>query len=323
MYAKQVYDGIWGLIVGDALGVPVEFVPRAELTKHPVVGMRAHGTHNQPAGTWSDDSSMTLCTLEWLVDGLDYDRLMHLFLRWAEEAHLTAHDEVFDMGVATRNALARYGKGTPALSCGGTLQFDNGNGSLMRILPLAFYLNWRFGDSFSRDPMAFDVVHNVSRLTHAHPISLISCGIYCSIAGELLNGKGILSAMCVGIDNAKEYYAKTKPFDGYLWQFERVDVDILSSAGADAIKSGGFVLDTLEAALWCLLRTTSYRDCLLTAVNLGEDTDTVGAVAGGLAGLAYGKDAIPPEWIERIARAEQIDALCADYIASAGLPVPA
>ena len=132
MFEETVKSAMFGLVVGDALGVPVEFQSREELEQDPVTGMRAYGTHHQPAGTWSDDSSMALCLLESLTHGVNYEDMLVRFLRWAEEGYMTAHGDVFDMGIATQQALAKYKRGTPPLECGGTGTYDNGNGSLMR-----------------------------------------------------------------------------------------------------------------------------------------------------------------------------------------------
>jgi len=133
--ANNILNGIMGLCVADALGVPVEFVDRETLLKNPVVDMRSYGTYNQPVGTWSDDTSMTLCLADSLSRGLDYDSIMKNFMRWINEGEFTPHGEVFDVGNATRRALGRFEKGAAPLNCGGTSDNDNGNGSLMRILP--------------------------------------------------------------------------------------------------------------------------------------------------------------------------------------------
>jgi len=124
---ETILGGILGLCVGDAVGVPVEFTSREQLKLEPVVGMRGHGTHDQPPGTWSDDTSLTLCLLDSLANGLDYDDIMQKFLSWADNADYTAHGAVFDMGIATRQALIRFAKGTEPLKCGGISEFDNGN----------------------------------------------------------------------------------------------------------------------------------------------------------------------------------------------------
>ena len=203
MNAQTIKAGMLGLAVGDALGVPAEFKSRQELDREPVQGMRSGGTHSQPAGTWSDDTSMALCLLESLTGGLNYHDMMTRFLRWAEDGYLTAHGETFDMGMATRKALVKFAQGTPLLACGGKQEFDNGNGSLMRILPLALYLQAKIGPSFSDKPEAYEIIHSASALTHAHPVSLICCGIYCAAADAII-GDGGIPALHDAVEQAKE-----------------------------------------------------------------------------------------------------------------------
>ena len=309
MFEDAVKKAILGLVVGDALGVPVEFRSREELERDPVNGMRAYGTHHQPAGTWSDDSSMALCLMESLTRGVDYADMMTRFRRWADEGYMTPYGKVFDMGIATQQVLARFAHGTPPLECGGIGERDNGNGSLMRILPMALYLHRTMGPDFPRMAEAYQIIHNASALTHAHPISLIACGLYCAAVNELLCGK---PSVWDGIKAAKEFYRNQTEFVPYLDIFQRIEPDILPALPKSEISSGGYVLHTLEAALWCLERHDSFRTCLLEAVNLGEDTDTTGAVAGGLAGLKYGDD-IPEDWLSVIARREEIEGLCGTF----------
>lgn len=308
IFDDAVKNGMLGLVVGDALGVPVEFRSREELERDPVTGMRANGTHAQSAGTWSDDSSMALCLMESLTKGLDYTDMMARFLRWAGEGYMTAWGNVFDMGIATQQALTRFARGTPPLECGGTGTYDNGNGSLMRILPMALYLHRAMGPDFPRIPKAYRIIHNASALTHAHPISLMACGLYCAAVNELLRGK---TGVWGGIKAAKEFYRGQPEFASHLDAFRRIEPDVLPALPKSEVKSGGYVVHTLEAALWCLERHDSFRACLLEAVNLGEDTDTVGAVAGGLAGLRYGN--IPEEWLCVIARRDEIEGLCETF----------
>ena len=177
---NNILSGIMGLVVADALGVPVEFQDREVLRQNPVKNMRSYGTYNQPAGTWSDDSSMTLALLDSLKDGLDYKDIMDKFLAWYEEGAYTPHGEMFDIGIATSNALRRYKSGTSPLESGGNSEHDNGNGSLMRISPILFYLEGEFGSDFLDHEETFELIHNISALTHAHKRSKIACGIYIS-----------------------------------------------------------------------------------------------------------------------------------------------
>lgn len=309
-FEAAVRGGILGLAVGDALGVPVEFMPREKLAQDPVTGMREYGTHHQPAGTWSDDTSMTLCLLESLTGGVDYEDMMVRFLCWAEEGHCTARGEVFDIGIATRQALARYKAGVPPLECGGRGKYDNGNGSLMRILPLALSLHRKLGPDFPRQPQAYRIIHNASALTHAHPISLLGCGLFCAAANALLCGEASPEALGRALGVAKEVCAGMPDVAPALEEYARLDPAVLLRLPQRDLRSGGYVVHTLEAALWCLVHTGSYRECVLRAVNLGEDTDTVAAVAGGLAGLLYGPGGIPAEWLDLLAGRERIETLC-------------
>ena len=314
LFQKQIQDGMLGLAVGDALGVPVEFRSRERLKQNPVTGMRAYGTHNQPAGTWSDDTTMALCTLESLAKGVDYNDIMNRFCRWVDEGYMTAHGKLFDIGRTTLHALHLYSTGTPALQCGGTDVRDNGNGSLMRILPAVFYLRREYGAACMEKPEAFALIHNLSRLTHGHEISQIACGLYCDMANELMNGKTIAEAIGHASLIKNSWYGMQEEFSPWLSKFDFVNAGILAALPEKAIRSSGYVVDTLQAALWCLITTDSYSQCVLKAVNLGDDTDTVGAVAGGLAGILYGAESIPEGWLKVLAKKEKILRLCENFI---------
>lgn len=314
---NHVLNGIMGLCVADALGVPVEFVDRKTLEENPVVGMRAHGTYNQPAGTWSDDTSMTLCLVDSLSEGLDYEGIMSNFIKWINEGKYTPYGGAFDIGTTTGESLRRFEEGTPPLECGGRNERDNGNGSLMRTLPVLFYLQSiygiKFGDAYGAAEEAYEIIHNISALTHAHNRSKIACGIYISVASMLPDGADLKSAVKTGIYKAMKHYKKQPHFVDELEHFSRLDKKDFAQLPAGEIRSGGYVVDTLEAAIWCLLNTGNYKDCVLRAVNLGRDTDTVAAVAGGLAGLEYGYEGIPQDWINEIAEREYIEDLCNQF----------
>jgi len=305
---NKILGGILGLAVADAVGVPVEFQSRESLRRNPVTEMTGYGTYNQPPGTWSDDTSLTLCLMESLTNKkIDYTDIMQRFLLWLDKGQYTAHGEVFDVGIATRKALHRFRKGTEPLKCGGTSEQDNGNGSLMRILPLAFYCK------STEDKAFMDIIHNVSSLTHAHTRSQIACGVYLIIARNLLDESDLKSIISSSLKKVKEYYGNKKEYAEDLKHYRRIFDTGFANLPEKEIKSSGYVVDTLEAALWCLLNTSNYKDCVLKAVNLGEDTDTVAAVAGGLAGMFYGVEGIPKKWLNQLARREYIEKLCEDF----------
>lgn len=280
----KIYDAVMGLIVGDALGVPVEFKIRDTFHVDDMIG---YGTYNQPPGTWSDDSSLTLATMESIIrkGKIDPADIMLNFSRWLNNAEFTPYGEVFDVGGTTEAAIRRFQNGIEPLKCGLNHYKHNGNGSLMRILPLALF------------PSSMNDINEISSLTHAHEISKRACRRYVGTAEQLLKGRTV--SECISYSG--------------IWVKEFDRIPKIYKLNRDEIKSTGYVVDTLEAALWCVYHTSSYRDCVLTAVNLGGDTDTIAAVAGGLAGIVYGcggESGIPDEWIAQIARKDWISDLC-------------
>lgn len=309
MLLDKMRGGLYGLAVGDALGVPVEFMPREELDKQPVTEMQGYGTHNQPAGTWSDDTSMTLATMDSLCHGFDPEDLMRRFSDWLNGAYCP-YGEVFDIGNATWEAIHRFRQGVPAEQCGGKGEQSNGNGSLMRILPLAFYLYPMAGAEVARSAHAMEMIHLASAVTHAHPRSLMACGLYVCIACRLLAGRSIADAILEGVTSAAAYYLNA-PFAHELQNYlDLADPFSLRQRPRQEIASTGYVVDTLRAALYCLMRSSDYAECVRMAVNLGQDTDTVAAVAGGLAGICYGEKGIPARWRLRIPKRGEMEGLC-------------
>jgi ADP-ribosylglycohydrolase len=292
-----------GHAVADALGVPVEFLTREKLDENPVTDMRGFGTHKVPAGAWSDDTSMALCTLQALVEyGIDYDSVMLNFAQWCYRDGFTSTGVMFDIGVGCCVAIDYYVTcGKSYLECGRRGERDNGNGSLMRIHPVVLYL----AEKDMPIEEKIEIVHTMSALTHAHDRSKIGCGIYAFVLWELLKNP-TMSALNDGLAKAKAFYQGQDEFTYYARIFE----PNFAQTPRDLIKSTGYVVDTLEASIWCVLTTNSYKEATLKAVNLGEDTDTVGAVAGGLAGALYGYEAIPKEWRETLLKREYIEEMC-------------
>ena len=256
---SKLRDAVYGAAVGDALGVPFEFRERGTFE---CAGMVGYGTHHQPAGTFSDDTSMLIATCDSLraYDGeVDTHDMRERFVKWMDEGAYAIDGNVFDIGITVSRALRR-GRGMAG-------ERDNGNGSLMRIIPLAFVDAGR------------GKIRKVSSITHAHRTSTGACVAYVEAARKLVEGMSVAEALGgVGVDD---------------YEFE-------PDKSRDSLRSGGYVIDTLDSALWCLANTGSYADCVLAAVNLGGDTDTTACVAGALAGIVYGCDAIPAKWMETL-----------------------
>ena len=302
-YIDRVLGGLWGGVVGDALGVPVEFRSRAAVRSNPVTDLRDHGTYNQPKGTWSDDSSLMLCTVDSLLrHEFDTTDMGQRFVRWSKGELWTPWRKVFDIGGATRNALGRIERGVHAEQAGGVDENSNGNGSLMRILPIAL--------RFANEPpeRLLELAYRASAITHRHPRSQMACGFYCLLAASLLKGDAPDVAHAAAVQFAGEFY-RQPPSATELPHFGKVFSVKLASLEERDISSSGYVVDTLTAAVWCLLTTKDYRETVLKAINLGGDTDTTGIVAGGLAGIHGGLAAVPENWRNAMARAGDLQTL--------------
>lgn len=225
------------------------------------------------------------------------------FLRWFDTGLWAAHGLVFDIGNATRNALDRISLGTPAGEAGGRDPYDNGNGSLMRILPVVLA-------SFQIDEDTFITrLERASAITHGHARSKMACVFFGFIARALLGGLTREDAL----RQAQACFAGSYERSGEFPHFAAVMRDDFASTSERRIESGGYVIDTLTASIWCLLTTNSFSDCVLKAVNLGDDTDTTGCVAGGLAGVFYGVEAIPADWLAALPRQEDLRTLFSQF----------
>lgn len=188
---------------------------------------------------------------------------------------------------------------TPELA-GGFDEMDNGNGSLMRILPLVLHIKEL--DIETR----FDWTKKISSITHAHLRSVMACFYYLEFAKKIIEGKDKFQVYNELQSELTQYFEQRKINPIEIHKFHRLLDENISEVNEDNIKSSGYVIDTLEAAIWCVLITNNYKDAVLKAVNLGHDTDTTGAVTGGLAALIYGMDTIPTEWINALARIDDI-----------------
>ncbi len=296
-------DILFGVAVGDALGVPVEFQSREEISRQPVTDMIGYGTHNKPAGTFSDDSSLTFCLAEAIASGFTLESTGCNFINWRYDNYWIADNEVFDIGMTTQRAIDRLVKGTPPQHAGDFEEESNGNGSLMRILPLLVYIRDKPIDE------RYQLIKQVSSMTHGHARSVIACFYYLEFALGLLNGEDKLAVYSRLQKDVAEYLRLINMSRDETSLFDRLLIDRIDMIPENQIRSSGYVLHTLEASIWCLLNTNNYMDAVLKAVNMGSDTDTTGAVTGGLAGLLYGYECIPEHWLNQLARKDDVEDL--------------
>jgi ADP-ribosylglycohydrolase len=235
------------------------------------------------------------------LDGYDAEKMLTLFVRWYKEGYWGAHHKLFDIGQTTRLSIARFIKNGFS-NMNGEFDVDsNGNGSLMRILPMAFYLT-KIQDIDTR----YNIIKEVSSLTHAHFRSVLSCFIYVEFAIHLINGNKPQDAYNSMQKTVNDFVAKMEFNQKEVELFDRILKMNIASVDVDFIRSSGYVLSTLEASLWCVLNSTTYVEATLKAVNLGGDTDTTGTVTGGIAAIAYGIDDVPDRWLTTLARKEDI-----------------
>lgn len=305
---KQTRAVIFGLAVGDALGVPVEFRERGSFVLKEMIG---HGTYDQPIGTWSDDTSLTLALMEHLAEKSGVEQLLQKFVDY-REGYLTPAGVCFDIGVSTNQAIERYLSGVSLELIGGDSEWDNGNGALMRISPLAIVLQEEF--DFSKK---VEVIETYTKLTHRHPRALVASILYVQLLIGLLLNNSLKESM----DGAKVLFLQEFPSaHPYRREFETYFADLFSAdffeQDESYIRSTGYVVDTLKAVIWCLGNSTSFEESLLKAVNLGGDTDTIGAITGTLAGALYKFDSIPEKWLSQLVCQFLIQEKIVDFVRS-------
>ena len=302
---KKSYNGIIGLALADAMGVPVEFRDRSYLKDNPIKDVTGYGTYHQPPGNWSDDTSLTIATIDGIIanSGMitdnTYKSIADNFVSYCRYGSFTPGDSIFDIGNTTRDAILKYSsENCKPYEAGGKNEFNKGNGALMRILPLAYFSSQ---NNLSQEK-TFEIVKKVSSITHRLDTCSLGSYIYVEFAKELIEGKSKEEAYSTiqNIDYSK--FVNKKIVDEY----SRILKNDISSLSEDEISSIGKTLPTLEASLWSFMKNNNYSDSILEAINLGDDTDTVGAITGGLAGIYYGIDSIPKEWLSQLAKKEYL-----------------
>lgn len=278
---KKLYEAVFGFAVGDALGVPYEFRERNTFT---CTGMIGGGSWGQPVGTWSDDTSMVLATCDSIRHWgrIFPSDIMNRFENWLCDGHYTAHGNVFDVGNTTLRAIDKYHNGTHWNECGERSNLSCGNGSLMRILPIAFL--------HEVNKQGF---REVCGLTHKNEVCVEACAIYLDLLKFVADEKDLREVL---------QWEHMKHVSGYFHRLVKI-----WELPESEIKSTGYVVDTLEAAVWCFTTSRSYSEAVLKAVNLGGDTDTIAALTGALAALRWGYNSIPEEWVDKLANKELIE----------------
>lgn len=279
-----------GLACGDAVGTTVEFRSRGSFTL--LTDMVGGGPFRLKPGQWTDDTSMALCLAKSLTELRRFDPhdQMTRYVRWWKEGYCSATGSCFDIGGTTSSALAAFQRTGDPFS-GPTHDRSLGNGSIMRLAPVPLFF-------YPDHEQAVTMAGESSRTTHGHPHCIDACKLLAAILCRLLDGGGKASVV----------------FDDSGHRWPTAEVIEIARGGyrtrdQAAIEGSGYVIKSLEAALWSFATTESFEDAILRAANLGDDADTTAAVCGQLAGACYGAAGIPSRWLEKLAMREEIESL--------------
>lgn len=297
---SRIAGGLHGLLIGDALGVPYEFHEASEIPPlslidfDPPAGFRRSHS-GVPPGTWSDDGAQALCLLASLLDceGLDLANFAGRLLNWSYWGYMAVDGHVFDVGVQTQRALDALREGEAPERSGPAGEYDNGNGALMRVLPLAL---WHTGDDLSLISMAA----KQCLPTHGHPRSAVACAMLCLWARAELSSAPLSWESAAARLRALSTAADLPP--------EEIDL-VLDPAHFERVKGTGYVLDTLWSARYAIDGAGDFAGAVRGAIALGNDTDTTAAVAGGVAGIRFGLSGIPETWRDRLRGREMLNDL--------------
>ena len=274
---NQYLGAIIGHAVGDAMGFPTEFSKREELLKNPVLEMIDSPDVGQPAGSWSDDTAMEIATIDSFIQKkcFDYKDIMDKWVKWISKSEYTPTGVAFDIGRTCLKAIKKYCNGTAPLQCGATSMNENGNGSLMRILPVALYAYSKNLDDISIRKLT----NEVSSLTHAHEVSRLGCYIYVQFIICLLKG-----------------YTKE---DAYK-HIQNLDYS-------------SYDMNSINLYTRIFMNAQHYKEAIIASTNIGGDTDTIGAIVGSMAGIYYGFESIPSNWLDKLQRKEYLMELASEF----------
>jgi ADP-ribosylglycohydrolase len=286
-----------GLAIGDAIGTTLEFKPPGSFAK--IDDMVGGGPFQLKPGEWTDDTSMALCLAESLIEKRDFDPIDQLqrYTRWKKDGHLSSNGRAFDIGGTVRAALESFAKTGEPYS-GSSEPSSAGNGSLMRLAPVPLFYVQRPLEAIERSGES-------SRTTHGAATAIDACRYFGGLIVGSILGASKEELLSDRYSPVQEYWRN----NGLVKEIDEIATGSFKQLKPPEIKGTGYVVKSLEAALWAFYRSDSFRDGCLLAVNLGNDADTTGAVYGQLAGAYYGEDEIPESWRRKVAHVELIKSL--------------
>lgn len=315
IYKDQVVGGLVGNAVGDALGLPVEFKTRDELKATPVYEMQGFGSHLAPHGTWAINTSMVIILMESIRESgkINLSDILHKISRWSCFSEYTATAEIVNTNSTIDMAIEKFKKGVSPIECGEAFEFAGDNGALIRILPIAF-LCYNYNIS---GKARYELVRDVTCLTHATEKCVMANMIFVNYACYLLGGYYPIIALQKTQQEDYRYFS-----EACVERFYRILKENIAEMPEDEIQSYSDVIDTLEATIWSLVTTRNFEQAVIKAVNLGHDTDTIGALTGGLAGLYYGMQGIPKRWLDKLKRLPELETIAEGFSKAEIIIVP-
>lgn len=309
----KLLGGLYGLLIGDAVGMPYEFRRPQSIPPLDQIDMIPPEGYNRawkevPLGSYTDDGSQALCLLEYYTERQEsdvwYDKWAQKLLRWKNGAHLWVDGRSFDMGVQTKMSLMAIEAGIRPLDAARNEPNANGNGSLMRCLPTALW----YGRHASMSEFALEC-ERISHITHSHARSKMTCVFYNFIAQMMLEGDGITEAVGTASAMMRE---KSLAYDMGEWS-------VIWNARNLELQGTGYVVDCFWSAEAAVRTTDTFEDAIKCAIAFGNDTDTTACVAGGLAGIKYGYSGIPQRWLDQLRGRNLVDPLAQKLLAHHGL----
>lgn len=298
-YIDQAVGALIGNAVGDALGLPAVFSKRDDLKSNPILEMQGFGSYLVPAGTWSENTSMSLALMDSVRECkcINISDIMHKLSRWLYLAEYTASSEVVNVNATIEIAVEKFKKGIIPQDCGDNFEFASDNGALMRILPVALLChNYNIIGK-----QRYELVSEITRITHANEKCIMANLIFVNFVCYLMDGFYPAIALQRTQQECYNFFS-----DACVARYDRLLVGNIAELPEDEIRSTSDVIDTLEAAIWSLITTRNYETAVIRAVNLGSDSAAIGALTGAIAGVYYGEHAIPRRWLDQVKKIKEI-----------------
>ena len=305
-YIDQVVGALIGNVVGDALGIPVVFSKREDLKSNPVLEMQGFGSYLVAAGTWSENTSMSLALMDSVREckRINVSDIMNKLSRWVYLSEYTANSETINVNTTIELAAEKFKRGTIPQDCGDNFEFASDNGALVRILPVALLChNYNIVGK-----QRYEVVSEITKLTHANEKCIMANLIFVNFVCYLMDGFYPAIALQRTQQECYNFFS-----DACVARYDRLLVGNIAELPEDEIRSSSDVIDTLEAAIWSLITTRNYETAVIRAVNLGSDTAAIGALTGAIAGGYYGENAIPKRWLDQTKKIKEIKEIATSF----------